>query len=363
MQELPVYASIGALIIDDIVYQDGTQVTNVLGGGGVFAIYGMRLWHTKACSKKVGYIIHTGFDYPSEIDDQIKSLNISLVDINHKDKHTTRGLNIFGVDDHRDFEYKHPIIRTTTSDFPDDWIKSVKILHLISSPERAIEIVDEWKEREAKLKSEQDSKTEFLWEPLPWACLPENLDHIYDASRRTEIITPNHEEIADMQGLNFKQLLAEHNNDFKLCVEYCASKFLDGIDFSKKDSNLKTLVVRASKFGTMVVSHCRDGANRKIDWVPAYWSWWDKDDQTHVKDVTGAGNSFCGGFAYAWVKTNGDPVESTYYGAVAASYAIEKMGVPSFHIASNGDELWNQGPSPADRLGILKSGSKTCRFI
>lgn len=40
MQESPVYASIGALIIDDIVYLDGTQVTNVLGGGGVFAIYG-----------------------------------------------------------------------------------------------------------------------------------------------------------------------------------------------------------------------------------------------------------------------------------------------------------------------------------
>lgn len=133
----------------------------------------MRLWHTKACSKKVGYIIHTGFDYPNEIDEQIKSLNISLVDINHKDKHTTRGLNIFGVDDHRDFEYKHPIIRTTTSDFPDSWIKSVKILHLISSPERAIEIIDEWKERETKLKSGQGPKTEFLWEPLPWACLPE----------------------------------------------------------------------------------------------------------------------------------------------------------------------------------------------
>lgn len=36
----PIYASIGALIIDDIIYRDGTEVTNVLGGGGVFAIYG-----------------------------------------------------------------------------------------------------------------------------------------------------------------------------------------------------------------------------------------------------------------------------------------------------------------------------------
>lgn len=191
----------------------------------------------------------------------------------------------------------------------------------------------------------------------------QNLDSIYDASKRTEIITPNHEEIADMLGLDFKQLLTERDNDFKQCVEYCGNQFLDGIDFSKDDTNMKTLVVRASKFGTMVISNCSDGTNRKIDWVPAYWSWWDKEDQKHVKDVTGAGNSFCGGFAYAWVKTKGDAVESTYYGAVAASYAIEKMGVPSFSTPSNGDELWNQGPSPTDRLNILKSGSKKCRFI
>jgi hypothetical protein len=40
MQETPIYASIGSLIIDDIIYQDGTEVKNILGGGGVFAIYG-----------------------------------------------------------------------------------------------------------------------------------------------------------------------------------------------------------------------------------------------------------------------------------------------------------------------------------
>jgi hypothetical protein len=131
----------------------------------------MRLWQPDSLSKNVGYIIHKGFDYPKEIDTQIKQLNISEVSISHADKHTTHGLNTFGADDHRDFEYKHPIIRTTTSDFPDSWIKSVKILHLISSPERAIEIIDEWKERERGLKSEE--KTQFLWEPLPWACLPE----------------------------------------------------------------------------------------------------------------------------------------------------------------------------------------------
>lgn len=131
----------------------------------------MRVWLEKSQAKDIGYIIHTGFDYPPEIDNKIKQLNISLTEFHHTDKHTTRGLNTFGADDHRDFEYKHPIIRTTTSDFSDDWIQSIKILHLISSPERATEIIGEWKEREKLLNSKE--KTQFLWEPLPWACLPE----------------------------------------------------------------------------------------------------------------------------------------------------------------------------------------------
>lgn len=132
---------------------------------------GMRLWQPNEQSKNVGYIIHKGFDYPKEIDDQINRLNISLVTKLHADKHTTRGLNTFGENDHRDFEYIHPIIRATTDDFPDDWIRSVEILHLICSPERAIEIIDQWNQRQVDLNA--FGKTKFLWEPLPWACLPE----------------------------------------------------------------------------------------------------------------------------------------------------------------------------------------------
>ncbi|KAI8083423.1 Ribokinase-like protein [Thamnidium elegans] len=330
----PLYASIGALIIDDIIYHDGTKVNNVLGGG-------MRLWLDKVQAKDVGYIIHTGFDYPSDIDNKIKQLNISLTSIHHGDKHTTRGLNTFGADDHRDFEYKHPIIRTTTGDFSDDWIQSIKILHLISSPERVTEIVGEWKRREGLLNSIE--RTQFIWEPLPWACLPENLSSIYNAALMTEIITPNHEEIADMLDIDFKKLLLENKNDFKQTVEYCGNKLLDGLYVS-------TLVVRASKYGTMIMSK-----SREINWIPAYWSWWDVNDQAHVVDVTGAGNAFCGGFAYGWIKTQGDAVESSYYGAISASYTVEQMGVPSFI-----DGCWNNGLDPIKRLYRLKS--KSCKF-
>lgn len=131
----------------------------------------MRIWQPKEKSRNVGYIIHKGFDYPKGIDEQISKLDLSLVSIYHSDKHTTRGLNTFSENEHRDFEYIHPIIRSTTSDFPDAWIESIQILHLISSPERVHEIIDQWRERETQLQIKK--RTQFLWEPLPWSCLPE----------------------------------------------------------------------------------------------------------------------------------------------------------------------------------------------
>lgn len=150
-----------------------------------------------------------------------------------------------------------------------------------------------------------------------------------------------------MLGLDFKNVLLENDNDFKKTVEYLGIKFLDGLS-SAQD---KVLVIRASKYGTMIITL----KSRAIHWVPAYWSWWSSEDQKHVVDVTGAGNAFCGGYAYGWVKTQGNAVESAYYAAVSASYAVEQMGMPSIK-----DGCWNHGPNPSQRLAILKT--KSCKF-
>ena len=40
LDDSPTLLSCGSLIIDDIRYEDGSTKTNVLGGAGVFAIYG-----------------------------------------------------------------------------------------------------------------------------------------------------------------------------------------------------------------------------------------------------------------------------------------------------------------------------------
>lgn len=51
--------------------------------------------------------------------------------------------------------------------------------------------------------------------------------------------------------------------------------------------------------------------------IPAY--------PAEVRDPTGAGSAFCGGFLAGWVQTY-DAVEAALYGAVAASIVVERVG-------------------------------------
>lgn len=45
----PIFSSFGSLIIDDIRYPDGREEHDILGGAGIYAIYGMLLESTTQC--------------------------------------------------------------------------------------------------------------------------------------------------------------------------------------------------------------------------------------------------------------------------------------------------------------------------
>ncbi|KAI8065243.1 Ribokinase-like protein [Gongronella butleri] len=324
----PLLGSVGSLIIDDIRYADGTENKDVIGGAGMFAIYGMRLWFPGDDARKIGYVVHCGFDFPETIRKNLDSLKIGLKYVMHQDKHTTRGLNTFGDNDHRDFEYVHPIIRTTPDDFPDEWILSMSIVHIICATDRTDEIVKAWRRREKELNKKERSL--FLWEPLPWACLPENYPNILAAGQHADIISPNDEEAASFLGL------AQGADTTKELVEECVRRLA-------RDFPHAAIVVRAGKKGAAVALD-----QGKVAWIPAYWTTPDR-----IVDVTGCGNAFCGGFMVGWLESKGDPVVAAAYGSVAASYVAEQVGVPSLNTNHGKLEQWNHGPAPRDRLAEL----------
>lgn len=74
-----------------------------------------------------------------------------------------------------------------------------------------------------------------------------------------------------------------------------------------------TVAVKMGEAGCLVY----DAATDAIRQIPAY--------PTDVRDPTGAGDAFCGGFAAGYLLT-GDAGEAARYGTVSASFAIEQFG-------------------------------------
>ena len=91
-----------------------------------------------------------------------------------------------------DFEYIYPILRTIPDHVPDSWIDSLRMVHVIAAAERAASISHSLRAR----RTSHHPPLHLIWEPVPWACVPENMDAVCEAARTVTIVSPNHEEAA-----------------------------------------------------------------------------------------------------------------------------------------------------------------------
>ena len=197
----------------------------------------------------------------------------------------------------------------------------------------------------------------FVWEPVPPSCVPSELDKFLEACALVDVVSPNDDEL--------KALFGEKGTDVFLAGELTKlERLCDEIikkGFGKKPA---AVVVRRGKRGCYVASltrhtwmpayhqpkdelYIRDAAGRKVE-GRASKKWTQK-----VVDPTGGGNAFLGGYCMGLLS---DPVpdrtpfeQGAIYGSVAASFAIEQVGMPKLTRTSDGQEFWN-GVSVDDRL-------------
>jgi len=83
-------------------------------------------------------------------------------------------------------------------------------------------------------------------------------------------------------------------------------------------------------------------------WIPAV-----HNDPAKVLDPTGGGNTFLGGLAVALARGK-NVEEAALWGSVAASFAIEQVGLPQMGQDNEVNEIWN-GIRVEDRLAEFKS--------
>lgn len=300
MEEVPIMTSMGMFIIDENKYPPSwnrKNETDIIGGGGPYAIVGGRIIAGKKYGRRVCGIIDQGNDFPSSIYDELSLWDSGIIFRKDLSRSTTRGKNIYTVDDIREFEYlgaKKQIVS-------DDIVSNPKLaksasIHLLCSINRGLEFVNH-------IDLETDSEKIYIFEPLPSDCTLNSFSNLIKILPKIRIFTPNLDEASDLTGLPKTDLIG------------ITKKFLQHLPSNGG------VVLRCGPDGCYI--NTNDGIDPFI--LPAY-----HQDQNMVKDVTGGGNSFCGGFVTGFCLSNFDWKVAGICGNLASGCVIEKLGMPTY---------------------------------
>lgn len=337
-------------------------------------------------SHSVGWIVDQGSDFPPSLTSLIESWDMSTLFRSDSGRLTTHGWNGYDGSGRRAFKYSTPKKRLTAADLSPRLLQS-KSFHLICSPTRCKELTaDITSRRKEIMPSESYYKPIFIWEPVPDLCTPDELLNCTNTLPLVDICSPNHSELAAFMGDD--GLDPNTGNISTAAIERSCEQLLASMPLQSF-----TLVVRAGDKGCYLArnggrkrqpysrgsnakrrkkEYTRGGlrpdtdmealfagllqdedgsvARQEIEvdpglekWIPAY-----HQDQDRVIDPTGGGNCFLGGLAVALAR--GLAVEeAAAWGNIAASFAIEQVGVPVLGQGIDGREVWN-GVEVMERL-------------
>ncbi|KAK3688410.1 hypothetical protein B0T22DRAFT_459360 [Podospora appendiculata] len=389
-------------------------VRDILGGAGSYSALGARLFSPPPLSKSVGWIVDQGSDFPPSIASLISSWSTSAIIRHDASRLTTRGWNGYGASDHRAFRYTTPKLRLTAADLDGTPLLHARAIHIICSPTRCRELVTDILARRKAAAVPRDSYTRplIIWEPVPDRCVPDELLNCTNALPLVDVCSPNHAELAGFMGSDgldpdtgaistaaversCEQLLASMPlQSYTLVVRAgekgCyvaknggrkrapppASKSTVGAAKPRKkeyvqgglrpDTDMEALFAGLMQDEEGVVAREEIEVDPGVEkWIPAYYGRrgdgaGDDDGASgsvngnpRVVDPTGGGNTFLGGLAVALAR--GKTIEEACaWGSVAASFAIEQVGVPVLGVDEQGNETWN-GVRVEERLGEFQA--------
>ncbi|KFY42319.1 hypothetical protein V495_04573 [Pseudogymnoascus sp. VKM F-4514 (FW-929)] len=410
------FCTLGMFILDEIQFPPPKPAQyNVLGGAGAYSALGARIVSPAPVeSKKVGWIVDRGSDFPSDLTTLINSWQTSCLLRTDSSRLTTRGFNGYDATDHqhRSFHYTTPKLRLEHGDLLDSPVLlHAKSFHLICSPSRCISLVTNILSlRRQTLYPLSPPKPLFIWEPVPDRCVPDELLSTTAALGYVDICSPNHSELGTL--MSSPASLPDGSVD-RTFVEDAAEMLLASMPLSSvaiivrcgadgcyiaqnggrsapthprptpaSHSNFatppppppKTKKIRGgglaltadidmmSLFGDIPSSPTSSSSTPDEDdeplqdstrdfglssWLPPYHTSSEK-----VLDPTGGGNAFLGALAITHARGAGLE-EASRWGAVAASLAIEQVGMPVLSTDGSGKETWN-GVVVAERMRDLE---------
>jgi sugar/nucleoside kinase (ribokinase family) len=231
------------------------------------------------------------------------------------------------------FNYTTTPLRAGPTNLSDTSLLHAKAFHFFGPPQEILAQVPELlRMREARAIT---ARPFLVWEPLPASCKPENLEAFEDACKLVDVFSPNHLEIAAL----FSD--ETHSGEGIEDIERMGQKLLDaGIGLQGDGA----VIIRAGEDGAIAMVR-----GRATSRLPAFY----EKGSPKVVDVTGAGNAFLGGYIAGWLNSRGNMEEAMSHGHVAASFALEQIGLPNFIRGDKSEALWN-GESAMGRLEEYK---------
>lgn len=273
----PRYAVAGSIFIDDIVYPDGRTDMEILGGGGTHAAAGVLVWGERA-----GLYSCVGQGLPESARTRIWR-DFDTRGVVELPLPQARAWQIFEWDGHRTEVFRmkvmDPFIHDPQAPDATDAYDGAEAVYVL----RDAQNLWRWRARHPHAM--------MLWEPDQPYMVAENKAEYRETLPMVEIVSPNLVEARALYGIDdpvtlVRQMLAD---------------------------GAKVAALRMGEDGSL------GGTGDTVWHCPAV-------PVPKVVDVTGAGNTFCGGLMVGWMRTR-DIGQALAYGAVSGSFAIEQVGV------------------------------------
>jgi sugar/nucleoside kinase (ribokinase family) len=289
------------IIIDDLVFPDGRTAMGALGGGGPQTAFGMRLPALAGWSdhSSVGLAAGVGRDLPKSAIEWLKAAGVDLAGVSQGELPTPRAWQVLEADGCRTQVWRvegrvvGAQLGRTLERVPPAY-RGARGFHLGIHPgDHDLDFIRQLGSlRASHPRPAPNTRYPIIsLEPFKPAERPPSDEALRQLCSAADIFSPNLVEAQSLVGSGAPDELARR----------------------LADAGARIVTLRMGAEGSLVYS------SGTVLYVPAV--------PTTVIDPTGAGNAYCGGFLAGYVQT-GDVLTAARYGAVAASFLVEQVGLP-----------------------------------
>lgn len=279
---------IGQLTLDDIVPFDAPPRLDCPGGAALYALGGAYMWG----QKHMGFVTHKGCDFDLSV---VEAAAGDYIDLRGVVALPTPNIHIWNMFDRYGHRYfimqrwggKDDTMTPFPQDIPREYLEGAQSFLIPAFPIRY----------QAEIIRSMPEDAVVLVDPHFDGIYPENRALWEELLQKITIFLPSEDELIRFFGIAKQEELTAY-------LPYLRQLTAMGP---------KVVCVKVGARGVLAYDAQADSC-----WhVPAY--------QGKVVDVTGCGDSFCGGFLSSYVR-DGDVHKAAVWGSISSSFNIERYG-------------------------------------